>query len=140
LGGFIEQINPSSLTNSIDFLKPSCFLKSILKNYGEVDIAVNGLEAVEAYKEALMEDEPYDVIFLDIMMPEMDGQAVLKEIRAFEEESDIFGREMVKIIMTTALDDSENIKTAFIEQCEGYIIKPIEREKIEKELKKIGLI
>lgn len=115
-------------------------LQTILTGYGECHVAVDGKEALFAFKQALAEEEPYDVICLDIMMPEMTGQEVLKEIREIEKNKNILGDKSTKIIMTTALDDSENIKTAFREQCESYLIKPIHKSKLIKILSDFGLV
>lgn len=115
-------------------------LQSFLAPFGETDIAINGVEAIEAFKLALDENQPYDLICLDIMMPELDGQSVLKELRKLEEEKDILGLDGVKVIMTTALSDPQNIKLAFKEQCEAYLIKPISKDKILTMIKKLELI
>ena len=115
-------------------------LVKILSDYGECDVAVNGKEAVEAFTEALDLNTPYHLICLDIMMPEMDGQEVLKKIRQIEQARNIHRREGVKIIMTTALDDAENILSAFRDQCESYIVKPIEKDKLIKNLIDLELI
>ena len=115
-------------------------LAKYLSEYGQCDVAVDGKEAVEAFKSALDEWEAYDLICLDIMMPEMDGQEVLKQIRQIEKEKNINGLDGVKVLMTTALDDSDNIKTAFKEQCEGYLVKPIDRQKLIEKLKELDLI
>lgn len=115
-------------------------LQAILSEYGECHVAVNGQETIYAFKQSLAEEKTYDVILLDIMMPEMDGQEVLKELRTIEKNKGIYGDKSVKIIMVTALDDSENIKTAFREQCESYLIKPIHKSKLLKNLAELGLI
>lgn len=115
-------------------------LKKILSNYGEVDIAIDGVEGLEAFKYALETQEKYDVIFLDILMPNMDGQELLKSIRDFEYKNELGGKLGVKIVMVTILSSSKDIINAFREQCEIYIIKPIEKEEIEKALKKLELI
>lgn len=115
-------------------------LQTILSAYGECHVAVNGKEALFAFKQAHAEETPYEVICLDIMMPEMDGQEVLKEIRQIEQSKNILGNDSVKIIMTTALDDSGNITTAFREQCESYLIKPISKSKLLKILVDFNLI
>ena len=60
-------------------------LQEILKIYGPVHIAVNGKEAVDAVHLALELGEPYELICLDIMMPEMNGQESLGKIREMEE-------------------------------------------------------
>lgn len=115
-------------------------LQSILATYGESHVAVDGKEALFAFEKAFDEESPYDVICLDIMMPDIDGQEVLKKIREFEAGKGILGNDNVKIIMTTALDDKENIKKAFREQCESYLIKPIGKTKLINTLANFGLI
>jgi len=112
----------------------------MLNPYGDCDIAVNGKEAVRAFKEALDHGKKYDLICLDIMMPEMDGQDALKEIRRIERERNIIGSDSVKIIMTTALSDSKSLMHAFREQCEAYIVKPIRKEKLLEQLHLLGLV
>ena len=122
-----------------DFVCRKVMVK-FLSEYGEADVAVNGNEALNAFKSAFEDGEPYDLVCLDIMMPEMDGQSVLKEIRDYEQSKGVFGLESVKIIMTTALNDPENIKTAFREQCEAYIVKPVDKDKLTQKLKELELI
>jgi len=115
-------------------------LIGLLAPYGNCDIALDGKEAVEAFRLAWEGNYPYDLICLDIMMPEMDGQEVLKEIRKLEAEKGIDEHSRVKIIVTTVLDDRENITKAFKGQCEAYLIKPIDKEKLLQEVKSLGLI
>ena len=47
------------------------FMVSFLSKYGECDVTVDGMEAVDAFLMALEEEEPYDLVCLDIMMPVM---------------------------------------------------------------------
>jgi len=115
-------------------------LLAYLSKYGECHVAVNGHEAIEAFKTATEENAPYDVITLDIMMPETNGHEVLKAIRQIEEENETFGNDGVKVIMTSALDDSENIRFAFREQCEGYLVKPIDKQSLLDKLQEFGLV
>lgn len=115
-------------------------LQSILSTYGESHVAVDGKEALFAYEQAIAEKKPYDVICLDIMMPEMDGQEVLKKIREIENNKNIFGSDAVKIIMTTTLDDHQNVIKAFREQCESYLVKPISKTKLVEAIAEFGLI
>lgn len=116
------------------------FLEKILSPYGPCTVTMNGVDAVNAFKEAHDKTEPFDLVCLDIMMPRMDGQEALKEIRMWEEEQGIHGLDGVKIIMTTALDDSKNIMTSFREQCEAYVVKPIDKTKLIHEVRLLGLL
>ena len=115
-------------------------LQRFLASCGICDTAANGAEAVDAFREAMEEGEAYDLVCLDIMMPEKDGQTALKEIREIEEENGIRGLDCAKIIMATALGDSKNVMEAFRSQTDAYIEKPVDKKKLMKELKSLGLI
>ena len=113
-------------------------IKKMLSSYGECDVAATGEKGLEMFFSAVDSGNNYDVICLDIMMPEMDGHEVLKRLRAGEEKRGVINS--VKIIMTSALGDFDKIKEAYREQCEDYIVKPIEKYKIEAALRKLELI
>lgn len=115
-------------------------LSHILESFGVCDVAVDGGEAVEAVRLGLDGEGRYDLICLDIMMPRMDGQAALKAIRSLEESHGIAPGAGAKIIITSALDDSGNVLQAFRSQCDGYIVKPYDRQKITSEIRELGLI
>lgn len=115
-------------------------LQSILDPYGDCHIAADGIEAIEAFMVAWAEGHRYDLVCLDIMMPRMDGQEVLNRIRTMEESEGINAGEGVKIIMTTALGDKNNVLTAYNEQCDAYVVKPINRDKLLAHLREFGLI
>lgn len=114
-------------------------ISKYLSDFGECDFAENGEKAIESYIASHNENNPYRLISLDIQMPKLDGQEVLKEIRKFEYDNDIYGYDGVKIIMTTVLSDNINIMEAFRSQCEAYITKPVERKKLYKELESLGI-
>ncbi|MBW8002894.1 MAG: response regulator [Planctomycetes bacterium] len=115
-------------------------LQVILSSYGDCFVAVNGIEAIKAFQQATVEKEPYDLICLDIMMPEMDGEQTLEKIRQIETENGIEGLDQVKVVMTTALSDSTHIIRSFKKGCEAYVVKPIRKEKLLEEIEKLGLI
>jgi two-component system, chemotaxis family, chemotaxis protein CheY len=115
-------------------------LQELLKHYGPVHVAVNGREAVDAVASTMKTGEHYDLICLDIMLPEMNGQEVLKKIRTEEEKVGIKLGKGVKVIMTTALNDPKNIMSAFREQCDTYLVKPIDSAKLIGTLRESGLI
>lgn len=116
------------------------FMQIILRDYGDCDVAVNGREAVQAIEQAILENDPYDLACLDIMMPEMDGHEALRLIRECEHENGLGGNDCVKVIMTTANCLSENVMTAFRDGCEAYLIKPIDKNELIAEIRKLGLL
>ena len=116
------------------------FMMNFLAKYGDCDVTVDGMEAIDAFMMALEEDEPYDLVVLDIMMPVMDGYQSLSGIRNIEKERGIDNEHGVKIIMATALNDEKNVKMAFDLGCTVYSGKPIDQDRFEQGLKKLGLI
>lgn len=115
-------------------------LQEMLKSYGPSHVALNGKEAAKAVRVALKADEPYDLICLDIMMPEMNGQDALRLIRNHEEAKGILSSHGAKIVMISALDDHKSVFAAFGSLCDGYLAKPIDREKLLAELRRLKLI
>ncbi|MCR4610813.1 MAG: response regulator [Lachnospiraceae bacterium] len=116
------------------------FMMDYMSKYGECDGTVDGKEAVEAFMMAMDDEEPYDLICLDVMMPEMDGYQVLKAIREIEKEEGILAKEQVKIIMMTALSEEKNVKKAFEMGCSVYCNKPVDTNRLEDAMKKLKLL
>lgn len=112
----------------------------MLSELGECDVAAKGDEALDAYVEAQQRGKPYDLICLDIMLPNLSGQEILREIRRHEEAHGIGGLDRVKIIMTTGLSDPQTVLESFREGCEGYIIKPVDKGQLLKQIQKLALI
>ena len=123
-----------------DDLSSRKFLYKFMCSYGECDITVDGMEGLDAYLIALDEGEPYDLVCLDIMMPKVDGVKVLKTIREIERQSNIEGDNIVKIIMTTALNDVELVKNTFDSGCEVYATKPIDIKKLQNVMEKLNFL
>lgn len=115
-------------------------LSRILDGYGDVDIASDGDEAICAVKMAISEEDPYDLICLDLCMPKLPGLEALEKIRAIERESGLKLGTGAKIVITTSLKDSTNLMAAFRAGCESYLTKPLSKSKIIEELVKLKLI
>lgn len=115
-------------------------LQSLLAKYGECHIAVNGKEAITAFRAADEKGQKYDLICMDVMMPEMDGQAAVKEIRDLEASGGTLSTRGVKIIMTTALDDVKNVVQSFKSLCDAYLFKPIDTGKLLAHLREFHLV
>ena len=123
-----------------DDLASRKFLSKFLSAYGECDITIDGMEALEAFMLAWDEGKPYELICLDIMMPELDGIKTLKTIRDIEGQKGVEESKRAKIIMTTALNDTESVNFALRAGCEAYAAKPIDTKKLVQVMKKLNLI
>jgi two-component system, chemotaxis family, chemotaxis protein CheY len=123
-----------------DDLTSRLLLSELIAPYGVCHTVVNGKEAIEAYMMARSIGTPYDLICLDIMMPEMDGQATLKKIREIEKRDGIEIGDGTKIIMVSALSDMTNVFQAYKQFCDDYLAKPIDKVSLVNSLKSLGLI
>lgn len=115
-------------------------MRSVLEPYGHCDIAIDGREALRAFEAAHVAGQPYDLVCLDIMMPTMDGRETLRRIRQLEEGFGILPGDGCKVLMTTALGDPANVMGAFSDQCDGYLVKPIDPIRLIVAIKRLGLL
>ena len=116
---------------------------SILEDLGITNMtkAINGLDALEHFREALHSGDAYSLVFLDIVMPEMDGQEALKRMRALEKEAGVGENGKTTIIMTTSLSSPADMITALIEgDCTDYVVKPVAESILKAMLVKYGML
>ena len=116
------------------------FLWKILNKYGTVHIAVNGNEAIEAVTNAVKSGESYDLICLDIMMPELDGLTFLRKIRMMEDKKKITLEKRSTIFIISALAEDEQLIQTVKNQYDNYIGKPIVKAVLIDNIKKAGLL
>ena len=99
-------------------------LKDIIRRSGYENFieAVNGKQAVELYKESKPE-----LVFLDIVMPEMDGVQAVHEIRQFDPEA--------YIIIVSSVGTQSQLKAAIMEGAHDFIQKPYSSSSIDRVVK-----
>jgi two-component system chemotaxis response regulator CheY len=110
-------------------------LQTFLARYGECHVAVNGKEAVEVFRVSIERKQPYDLICMDIMMPEMDGREAVRQIRSLEEAQGILSTFGAKIFMTTTVQQVREVFLCFKELCDAYLMKPIDLEQLQNQMR-----
>ncbi|MES1256793.1 MAG: response regulator [Acidobacteriota bacterium] len=115
-------------------------LQTFLTRYGECHVAVTGREAVDAFRASQAREETYDLICMDIMMPEMDGREAVRRIRDMEAAKGVLLASGAKIIMTTAVNDLKEVSRCFTELCDGYLVKPIDLSRLLSQMKSYDLV
>ncbi len=113
-------------------------LAEMLHEYGNVDIAVNGKEALDAYHHAL-DSEPYGLICLDILLPGFHGDEILQIIRRTERLRHS-NRKPAVVFMTSADHTVKTVKNILQMGCDGYLIKPFDFPHLHKLLVQKELI
>ena len=112
-------------------------LEKMLSGYGEYDLAGNGQQAFQMFETAHQEGNPYDLIFLDIMMPEIEGDQVLVMIREWE-KINLKDNKPVRVVMATSKTDADTIFASYDQNCQHFIMKPYVKFDIEEVMKKMG--
>lgn len=103
--------------------------------------ASNGREALELFRGALDDCSPYDLIMLDLLMPDMDGYEAGNLIRQLEKERCIAITSGVNIIITSSVSTSKEIVQAYLAaQSAAHLSKPVRPEKLRKTLVALELI
>ncbi len=114
-------------------------MTKIMESIGECEAAESGKEAIVAFKTAWEFDLPFDLILLDIEMPDISGIDVLKKVRDIEKENNIPKEKQVKILMVTSHTEHENVVESIKAGCNNYIVKPFNKEKVVRKLEGLDL-
>jgi Response regulator containing a CheY-like receiver domain and a GGDEF domain len=123
-----------------DDFQSRSILQRLLQPHGLTEVATDGEECVEAFRLALRSGEPYDLITLDIFMPNCNGQQALRELREIEKEAGIPHEKAVKVIIISGLDNAREVHDAFfLGNATSYIVKPIDRKILFEEIASLGL-
>jgi len=114
-------------------------LQKLLVAYGDIDNAIDGESAINKFISAHQNNQPFDAIFLDIIMPKKDGNEVLVEIRAWEEQN-LKTNNKVQIAMTTSITDTDTVMKSYSDGCQHYLLKPYNKTDINELMVRMGFV
>ncbi|MET4065470.1 PAS domain S-box-containing protein [Bradyrhizobium sp. S3.2.6] len=136
-----EPVEPAAVTtpaNGLSILVAedneinALLMRSLLTKLGHrVVIAVHGEAALESWLAASSAGTPYDLVVMDIQMPQLDGIEATKRIRAHEAAT---GGHHTPILALTANTLVEDRYACFEAGMNGFLIKPLDREKLDEAL------
>ncbi len=121
-----------------DDMASSKFMEKLLSKYGEVVVARDGIAAVDEFVKAVNNNEKFDLVCMDIMMPKIDGYKALASIRDAERKLGLARDSRCKVVMISALDEGFDAAYAS-DDYEEYICKPIDVIKFDNLVRKLGL-
>lgn len=114
-------------------------MENIMLAFGQCVAVESGSEALKAVEEAIVKEEPFDLITLDVSMPGMDGTEVMYEIRVIEDQKNIPKENRSKVLMVTGQSDKDTVITCVQAGCDGYVVKPFNSLIMAEKIKKIGI-
>lgn len=114
------------------------FIQKCLLSIADCELCGNGEEGIQKFQESLSLKNYYEIVFLDITMPKMNGQETLAQLRELERKLSIPDEFRAKVIMSTSHTDEANVGAAFGSACNGYLVKPYEQQDVIFQLRALG--
>ena len=113
-------------------------LRKALESFGQCEEAEDGRQAMDAFKQAREDSSPYDLLMLDLSMPEMDGKEVIHQIRGLEKDMKVSNRERTKIVMVTSHSEEDSVLACLRAGCNDFIVKPFDQKVLFEKLARLG--
>lgn len=121
----------------IDDVQMNVYLLSrAARPFGEVSTHTEPISALEAIRDALQRENPFDLLLLDISMPSMDGLEFLRRLRTLEKEAGIEDGG-TRVVMVTADGDRKTVAEAIRRGAQGYLLKPVQEVKVQAEIRRL---
>lgn len=111
-----------------------------LARYGECTVVTDGLQAVSAVMDAYRMNSIYDLLVLDVMMPNLDGTQALDAIRDYEASLGIPEEKRLRVIIISALSSDSIRAEVYSKGCLLYMRKPVNFEVLQRILQDEHLI
>ncbi len=120
--------------------EPVCrkVLAKLLASYGTVDSVACGSDALIAIAQARDAGKPFQLVCLDIDMPDMTGHQVLAQLRRDEDDRRLPADQRLRVLMTSGHSQPENVIASFHNRCDGFLVKPVNPHKLAERLNAFG--
>jgi two-component system chemotaxis response regulator CheY len=116
-------------------------LHDFLSENAPCHCAANGKEGLELFEKAVSEGSPYTLLCVDLIMPEMNGLALIRKVRELEKTNPIFNDFRTKIFVISASDSTWDKADLLLDNlCDDYIVKPFNRSALMANLYKNDLV
>jgi two-component system chemotaxis response regulator CheY len=109
----------------------------LLEPFGACDAATSAQQALDLFCQAIREGDPYQLVTIDINMPDMNGLTLLGRLQREEQAR---GCPRAKKLIVTAASTPRNVQAAVSGECDGFLVKPVRREVLLTKLTALGLL
>ncbi len=115
-------------------------LRHLLGQFGIVDEGENGVEGIRYIEESYRLNQPYNLILLDIVLPELDGYALIRKVRECEQTHNVELGKETKIVVISSRYDEPTILEAVGYGAMGVVQKPINSETVLNNIKRLRVV
>ncbi len=115
--------------------------RAYFEQFGQCDTSSQGYDGITAYKNAINQGQAYDLVVIDIILPDLSGDKIMEIIRTEEDLHKISDLSRSKIVLTTSLDDEINRQIAekLTKGLETYYVKSFAVEGLSEKLAELGI-
>ncbi len=105
-------------------------LETVLSEYGVCRVTADGNTAIDLFRQALNQRDFYDLIVVDVSMPDHNGMIVLRQIRETEKTSNVTMGNKARIVAVTGKLGNDEMKLLLDIDCDDYLVKPFNSQNI----------
>lgn len=112
-------------------------MEAMLTPYGKCSQAASALQTMKLCADAVNGNVYFDLITIDIQLPDSNGIELLMSINQLEVKSNVAP---AKKIMITSSSTKENLQKAFLNGCDGFMVKPVKRDTLDQKMQSLGFV
>lgn len=113
-------------------------MQTLMSTLGVCQTAENGIDAVKLFEQAIEAGKPFQLVTLDIEMPDLRGHQVLEIFRKIERDHNIEQARRARIMMVTSCSDKGRVLACIQTGCDDYITKPFNIKVVRDKVAKLG--
>lgn len=114
-------------------------LTALLSPYGECDAAPDGQTALKMIADAYREYRPYELVTMDLNMPDISGHVAVQEMRNWEHANQQYSNGFAAhVLIITATREIREVMESFDKGAESYIVKPVNPENVAEAIMQIN--
>lgn len=98
-------------------------LRFLLESRGPVDEAPDAIAGLQRIRDAVADNDPYDLVCIDLSMPGPSGIDAIKMVQ--EVDTKLRHGKHTNVVVVTASDDQKDIRAALHQHVDGYLLKPV---------------
>ena len=115
-------------------------LKMLMSKFSDCKTVETGEDAIRSFSDSLHSKHYFNVVLLDIGLPDMNGKAILNKIHQLEKEKGVAPEDKTKIIMVTASAAGQALFGSIHDNCDDYLLKPVNEAILRDKLNAVGVL